>query len=48
MLNAFVMFIGVRYLGLHYMVAKCVAAGFTFLGNFISRRQLLFVTGSSA
>ena len=47
-LNALVMVIGVRVLGLHYMVAKCIAAGFTFLGNFISRRQLLFVTSGSA
>jgi putative flippase GtrA len=34
---------GVKYLGLHYLVAKCGAAGFTFLWNFVARRQLLFV-----
>jgi putative flippase GtrA len=41
--NAGVMFLAMRYLGLYYLPAKCVAAGFTFLCNFISRRQLLFV-----
>jgi putative flippase GtrA len=34
---------GVKYLGLHYLLAKCGAAGFTFLWNFVARRQLLFV-----
>ncbi len=42
-LNAALMFIGVKYLGLNYLAAKGVAAGFTFLCNFLSRRQLLFV-----
>jgi putative flippase GtrA len=46
--NAAIMFIAVKYLGLYYLVAKCVAAGFTFVCNFISRRQLLFVQRSSA
>ncbi len=41
--NAAVIFIGVNFLGLHYLVAKCTAAGFTFTCNFIARRQLLFV-----
>lgn len=40
--NAGVMGIAVRYFGLHYMIAKCLAAGFTFTGNFIARRQILF------
>jgi putative flippase GtrA len=41
--NAAVIFIGVNFLGLHYLVAKCTAAGFTFTCNFIARRQLLFI-----
>lgn len=35
--------IGVGYLGLHYLVAKCGAACLTFTWNFAARRQLLFV-----
>jgi putative flippase GtrA len=46
--NAAVIFIAVKYLGLYYLVAKCVAAGFTLVCNFISRRQLLFVQGRGA
>ena len=42
-LNAAVMLVGVKYLALNYLVAKCLAAGFTFACNFLSRRQLLFV-----
>ena len=42
-INAAAMAFGVKYLGLHYLVAKCGAAGFTFLWNFAARRQLLFV-----
>jgi putative flippase GtrA len=45
--NAAVIYISVRLLGVHYLVAKCVAAGFTFVCNFISRRQLLFVERTS-
>jgi putative flippase GtrA len=41
--NAVVIFIGINYLGLHYLIAKCVAAGFTFTCNFVARRQILFV-----
>ena len=41
--NASVMEMAVRYLGLHYLLAKCVAAGCTFTCNFIARRQLLFI-----
>jgi len=41
--NTAVIFIGVNVLGLHYLIAKCVAAGFTFTCNFIARRQILFV-----
>jgi len=44
--NAGVMSIAVRYFGLHYIIAKCVAAGFTFTCNFAARRQMLFVRRS--
>jgi putative flippase GtrA len=46
-INAGVITLGVRYLGLHYLLAKCVAAGFTFTCNFFARRQILFVRPSS-
>jgi putative flippase GtrA len=42
-----VIFVAVKYLGLHYLAAKCVAAGCTLVCNFISRRQILFVQRSS-
>jgi putative flippase GtrA len=42
-INAAVIFIGVKFLSMHYLIAKCGAAGFTFLWNFGARRQLLFV-----
>jgi putative flippase GtrA len=42
-INTSVIYTAVQFLGLHYMLAKSVAAGFTFLFNFIVRRQLLFV-----
>jgi putative flippase GtrA len=45
--NAAVMFVSVKYFGLHYLIAKCVAAGFTFMCNFIARRQILFVKPST-
>jgi putative flippase GtrA len=45
-LNAVVISLAVRYLGLHYLLAKCVAAGFTFMCNFVARRQILFVSHS--
>jgi len=41
--NALIMSAAVRIGGLHYLLAKCIAAGFTFVCNFIARRQLLFV-----
>ncbi len=41
--NAFVMFVAMKYLGLFYLGAKCLAAGCTVVCNFVSRRQLLFV-----
>jgi putative flippase GtrA len=42
-INAAVISFGVKYLGLHYLIAKCGAAGFTFIWNFVARRQMLFV-----
>ena len=46
--NAVVIFVVVKYAGLNYLVAKGIAAGFTFVCNFISRRQLLFVLPAAA
>ena len=46
-INAAVIFVAVAYFGLHYILAKCVAAGFTFACNFIVRRQFLFVPHST-
>ena len=42
-INAAVISFGVKTLGLHYLIAKCGAAGFTFIWNFVARRQFLFV-----
>jgi putative flippase GtrA len=42
-INAAAISFGVKYLGLHYLVSKCGAAGFTFTWNFLACRQLLFV-----
>jgi putative flippase GtrA len=42
-INAAAMYFGVNYLGLNYLIAKCGAAGFTFIWNFVARRQFLFV-----
>jgi putative flippase GtrA len=47
-INAAVISFGVKYLGLHYLIAKCGAAGFTFVWNFVARRQLLFVQRRTA
>jgi len=41
--NAGVIAVAINYFGLHYLLAKFVAAGFTFLCNFAARRQILFV-----
>jgi len=46
--NAGVMTLAVRYFGLHYIIAKCVAAVFTFTCNFVARRQILFVRRAAA
>jgi putative flippase GtrA len=44
--NAAAMFLAVKYLGPHYLIAKCGAAGLTFVWNFVARRQFLFVRRS--
>jgi putative flippase GtrA len=46
-INAAVMFAAVKYFGIYYLLAKCLAAGFTFLFNFFTRRQMLFVRRSA-
>jgi putative flippase GtrA len=46
--NAAVIYALVGFFGVHYLLAKCVAAGFTFLCNFTARRQILFVRPTSA
>jgi putative flippase GtrA len=45
--NAAVIFLAVTWLGMHYLVAKCTAAMFTFMCNFFLRRQILFARHSS-
>jgi putative flippase GtrA len=40
--NAGAMFAGVEWLGLHYLVAKVVAGGVTFVLNYVARRLALF------
>jgi len=47
-INTGVMVVLVNYLGLHYLLAKCVAAGCTFLCNFVARRHLLFVSSATS
>jgi len=47
-INAAVISFGVKFLGLHYLIAKCGAAGFTFVWNFVARRQFLFVQRRTA
>jgi putative flippase GtrA len=46
-INAGVIFSLVKYFGVNYLAAKGAAAGFTFLFNFVARRQLLFVVPSA-
>jgi putative flippase GtrA len=46
--NAAVIYFGVKILGMHYLLAKCGAAGFTFVWNFAARRQFLFVRRRAA
>jgi putative flippase GtrA len=47
-INATAMSFGVKSLGLHYLAAKCGSAGFTFLWNFVARRQFLFFPRGSS
>jgi putative flippase GtrA len=47
-INAAAISFGVKILGLHYLIAKCGAAGFTFVWNFAVRRRLLFVRRHTA
>jgi putative flippase GtrA len=47
-INAVAMSVGVKFLGLHYLIAKCGSAGFTFLWNFLARRQFLFAQRRAA
>ncbi len=41
-INAGVILLAVKTLGLHYLVGKGIATGCTFTYNFVARRQLLF------
>jgi putative flippase GtrA len=47
-INAGIMTIAIRYIGLHYLLAKGISAGFTFAFNFVARRQILFARRSTA
>ena len=40
--------LGVNLSGVHYLIAMCGAAGFTFLWNFVARRQFLFARRRAA
>jgi putative flippase GtrA len=42
-INAAVIFAAVEYFGLHYLLAKSMAACVTFGCNFFARRQVLFL-----
>jgi putative flippase GtrA len=46
--NVIVIFVAVQYLGIYLLIAKGMAAGLTFLCNFLSRRQLLFIAAPNA
>jgi putative flippase GtrA len=46
-INAAVIGFRVRFLGLRYLLAKCVAAGFSLSFCFLARRQPRFVVGLS-
>jgi putative flippase GtrA len=46
LINTLVMGFTVKYLGMHYLIAKCVAAGLTFSWNFLARRTWLFAKTS--
>jgi putative flippase GtrA len=42
-INAAVITLAIKFLGVYFLVAKCAAAAFTFSWGFAARRQLLFV-----
>ena len=44
--NIGVIYLCIHFLGLQVLIAKGVAAGFSFSFNFLARRQLLFVQAS--
>lgn len=46
--NDAVIYAGVRYLNMQYLHAKALAVGFTFITNFLVRRQSLFVRRTAA
>lgn len=46
--NSTIISVMVRMFGLHYLLAKCVAAGFTFACGFLARRNLLFLRRTAA
>jgi putative flippase GtrA len=41
-LNETIMWVGVECAGLHYVLAKGVAAGAVFAGNFLMKKEVLF------
>jgi putative flippase GtrA len=47
-INAAAMTVGVKVFGVHYLIAKFGAAGFTFVWNFVARRQFLFAQRRAA
>ena len=47
-INAAAMTLGVKVFGVHYLIAKCGASGFTFVWNFVARRQFLFAQRRAA
>jgi putative flippase GtrA len=47
-INTAAMTLGVKVFGVHYLIAKCGAAGLTFVWNFVARRQFLFAQRRAA
>ena len=47
-INAPIIYFCVKMLGVHYLIAKCGAAGCTFVWNFFARRYFLFVARYTA
>jgi putative flippase GtrA len=44
----FASFAGIKILGVHYLIANCRAAGFTFVWNFLARCHFLFLQRRTA